>query len=63
LKVIKYVFDVLTSYNNSSMKSHCGEINHKLAGYMTLASSIIGIYLLWKWMMLFTFILFLWWIS
>lgn len=48
LKVIKYVMDILTSYNNSSLKKMFGEINHKLAGFLTFFSSSIGIFLLWK---------------
>lgn len=48
LKAVKYCMDVLTSYNNSSFKRIGGEINHKLAGYLTFFSSAIGIFLLWK---------------
>lgn len=48
LKVLKYVMDILTSYNNSSLKKVLGEINHKLAGFLTFFSSSIGIFLLWK---------------
>ena len=48
LKAIKYVMDILTSYNNSSLKKVFGDINHKLAGFLTFFSSSIGIYLLWK---------------
>lgn len=48
LKAIKYSMDVLTSYNNSSLKRVGGEINHKMAGFLTFFSSAIGIYLLWK---------------
>jgi hypothetical protein len=47
LKTIKYVMDVLTSYNNSSA-GRVGQINHKLAGWLTLASALIGLFLLWK---------------
>ena len=48
LKVIKYVMDILTSYNNSSLKKVFGEINHKLAGFLTFFSSSVGLILLWK---------------
>lgn len=48
LKSIKYLMDVLTSYNNSSLKPILGEINHKLAGLLTFLSSGIGIYLMWR---------------
>lgn len=48
LKTLKYVMDVLTSYNNSSAAARAGQINHKLAGWLTLASALLGIYLLWK---------------
>lgn len=48
LKAVKYLLDVLTSYNNSSLKRLGGEINHKLAGFLTFLSSAIGIFLLWR---------------
>jgi hypothetical protein len=46
LKAVKYLMDILTSYNNSSLRRVGGEINHKLAGYLTFLSSVIGIFLL-----------------
>ena len=48
LKAAKYLLDVLTSYNNSSLKSMLGEINPKLAGLFTFFSSCIAIYILWR---------------
>jgi hypothetical protein len=48
IKCIKYIMDVLTSYNNSSLKAHCGQINLKIAGMLTVLSSLIGVFLLWR---------------
>jgi len=48
LKAAKYLLDVLTSYNSSSLKSILGEINPKLAGLLTFISSCIAIYILWR---------------
>lgn len=48
LKIIKYLLDLLSSYNNSSLAKHYGPINPKLIGFFTLISSCIGLYLMWR---------------
>jgi hypothetical protein len=45
LKTFKYIFDLVTSYNNFSHKNF--SINPKLGGVLNIFSSTIGIYLLW----------------
>ena len=47
LKSIKYMIDMLTSYNNSSLGKRLGKIDMRIAGILTFLSSCIGIYLLW----------------
>ena len=48
LKIVKYVLDVMSSYNNSSLAKKWGKISLKLAGINTFISSCIGIYLMWR---------------
>lgn len=48
LKTIKYMLDSITSYNNSSVASRVGTVNKKLAGYLTILSSCINMYLIWR---------------
>lgn len=49
LKIIKYILDLMTSYNNSSVAKYWGKINPKLAGLYTFISSVIGLYIMWRW--------------
>jgi hypothetical protein len=46
-KIVKYVLDVLSSYNNSSLQKYLGPLEPKFVGYITLISSCIGLYLMW----------------
>jgi len=48
LKAVKYLFDVLSSYNNSGLSKRLGEISPKLGGLFTFISSCIGMYILWR---------------
>ena len=47
-KAVKYLLDVLSSYNNSSLAKCYGKLNAKLVGIYTFVSSCIGMYLLWR---------------
>lgn len=47
-KALKYILDIITSYNNSSLKKKLGAVNPKLAGFFTVISSCIGIFLMWS---------------
>jgi len=49
LKIVKYILDVLSSYNNSSLKNYLGGLNPKLVGLYTFFSSCIGMYIMWMW--------------
>ncbi len=48
LKAVKYLLDVLSAYNSSSLKQRAGEINPKLGVLFTFVSSCIGMYILWR---------------
>jgi hypothetical protein len=47
-RAIKYILDVVTSYNNSSLRKKMGKVNPKIAGYFTIISSAIGLFLMWR---------------